>query len=140
LTVFPLLGLHAVTSCESCHLEQGFSRTETSCQACHATEDVHKESLGTDCGRCHNPNGWGLWRFDHDADTKFALQGKHAGLECAGCHRLPISKKARLSDDCIDCHAAEDAHRGGFGRGCGDCHSADAWKPANFGRGRGARQ
>lgn len=138
LTRFPLLGLHAIAACESCHPSQAFSQTKIDCRSCHGSDDIHKGSIGTDCGRCHNPNGWAIWRFDHGAETGFALHGQHDGLQCAACHRSPMSKRAKKQDECIDCHASEDAHRGEFGRSCGDCHNAAAWTPAAFGRGRGA--
>ncbi|MCP4903711.1 MAG: cytochrome C [bacterium] len=140
LTGFPLLGLHAIASCESCHPDQAFHETEIACRSCHEAEDVHKEGVGSGCGRCHNPNGWAIWRFDHDVETKFRLDGKHAGLECEACHRSPMSERTSLSADCNSCHASEDPHRGGFGRECRDCHGSDAWKPASFGRGRGPKK
>jgi hypothetical protein len=134
LTGFPLLGLHAAASCESCHSDHSFKETDTDCRVCHAADDVHEKTLGEDCGRCHNPNGWSLWQFNHDVDTDFALHGAHTGLECAACHRSVMTERTQMSDDCVDCHASDDAHRGGFGRRCGDCHSEKKWKPATFGR------
>lgn len=140
LTGFPLLGLHASTACESCHADPTYQRTEVACRSCHAAEDVHKRTMGSTCERCHNPNGWTHWQFDHDAETKFALHGAHADLECAGCHRTPATPGARMAGACIDCHASDDAHRDGFGRACGTCHSDKAWKPASFGRSRSMKQ
>jgi hypothetical protein len=134
LTRFPLLGLHAISSCESCHPDHTFKLDDSSCQSCHAAEDVHKKTLGTDCAQCHNPNGWKVWRFNHDKQTAFALHGEHKGLECSACHRAPMTMRVRPSGNCNDCHASQDVHRGGFGRRCGACHDAKAWKPAHFGR------
>ncbi len=134
LTGFPLLGLHASTACESCHSDQTFQRSNLACRSCHAADDVHKRTMGANCERCHNPNGWSHWKFDHDAETKFALHGAHADLECAGCHRTPITAGVQMPGKCIDCHAPDDAHRGGFGRTCNACHSDKAWKPATFGK------
>ena len=134
LTGFPLLGLHAVAACESCHEDHRFKREETSCRACHRQDDVHERTLGDDCERCHNPNGWNRWRFDHDRQTTFALHGAHEDLGCSGCHRTRMTKRTQVASDCIDCHVKQDVHRGGFGRSCGNCHSDEAWKPATFGR------
>ncbi|MAG31274.1 MAG: cytochrome C [Deltaproteobacteria bacterium] len=139
LTEFPLLGLHAVAACESCHVDHVYRQKDLSCIACHTSDDVHERTLGKKCATCHNPNGWGHWRFDHDVDTEFALRGAHEGLVCTGCHRMPMTGRTRLSASCVDCHAGEDVHRGGFGRRCDDCHGDEAWKPARFGRRRGTR-
>lgn len=139
LTGFPLLGLHAVAACESCHADHRYGQTQVACRTCHAREDVHERTLGTECARCHNPNGWSYWRFDHARETGFALHGAHEGVDCRGCHRTPLTARTRLASTCVDCHSAQDAHRGEFGRRCNDCHGEDAWKPARFGRTRGAR-
>ena len=137
LAGFPLLGLHAIASCESCHRDHTFSHEDVSCLACHESDDTHEQTLGADCAGCHNPNGWMRWRFDHDVETSFALHGAHQELGCSGCHRTPMTQRTQIAGDCIDCHAAEDVHRGGFGRSCDDCHNDEAWKPATFGRRRG---
>jgi len=131
-TRFPLLGLHASVACESCHADHRFQRTDFACRACHAADDVHRRSLGTTCEGCHNPNGWGHWRFDHDRQTKFALHGAHADLACSGCHKTPLVAGVRTASRCVDCHARSDAHRGEFGRQCETCHAEKAWKPASF--------
>jgi hypothetical protein len=134
LTDFPLLGLHAMGSCESCHRDHSFEKNDISCQSCHTTDDVHRGSLGTKCESCHNPNGWALWRFDHNSETEFALHGAHEGLECTACHQTPMKSGSLKPADCIDCHRSQDAHRGEFGKNCDTCHSSAAWKPATFGR------
>lgn len=138
LTRFPLLGLHAVAGCEACHADRTFQRDDRACRACHAGDDVHAGTLGSDCERCHTPNGWMLWQFDHDAQTRFALAGGHAGIACDGCHRQPMGGAFQMAQRCVDCHETEDAHRGRFGRGCQNCHSDAAWKPARI-RGSGGR-
>ena len=140
LTRFPLLGLHAIAACEACHMDHTFEQADLSCVSCHEAKDVHEKRLGSQCAQCHNPNGWDVWRFDHDVRSKFALHGAHSGLECSGCHRSPMSKTVRLAGDCVDCHSREDAHRGAFGRRCNDCHGEEAWKPASFGRSGGSKK
>ncbi len=89
---------------------------------CHESDDEHKRRLGPQCGSCHNPNGWSLWRFDHDSQTHFKLDGAHQGLECHACHREPMEKKTRQSMACSSCHMKDDVHRGGFGQYCQRCH------------------
>jgi len=140
LTNFPLLGLHAMAACESCHRDHSFEKQDVACQSCHASGDVHKGALGAACEQCHNPNAWTRWRFDHDKTTDFPLSGAHETLDCSTCHRTTVTKKIQMSDDCIDCHRSKDVHRGGFGRECQSCHSDKAWKPATFGRRRGVRR
>lgn len=122
LTRFPLVGLHAVTPCEECHLSTAFKDAKRDCNACHAAKDVHKRSLGTDCAQCHNPNGWRFWRFDHNAQTKFKLDGAHEKLACVACHDEPVAGEIRLATECNGCHATDDVHRGQFGQRCERCH------------------
>ena len=140
LTRFPLLGMHAVAPCESCHESHDFKRQSLNCVACHAVDDVHDRSLGLDCAMCHTPNGWEVWRFDHDKQTDFALHGAHEGLECSACHDRPAPDGIRLAHACVECHSDDDVHRGGFGRTCDSCHSDEAWKPARLGRRQRGRE
>jgi hypothetical protein len=140
LTPFPLLGLHAIVTCESCHSDHTFQHDDLACRSCHATDDVHKSTLGGGCESCHNPNGWSVWRFDHGRRTKFPLDGAHEKLECAACHRQPMTRGFQMAQSCLGCHSSEDAHRGGFGRDCGGCHTSKAWKPASLGRSKGAKR
>jgi hypothetical protein len=140
LTKFPLLGLHAIASCEACHADHTFRQADAQCVSCHRADDVHRETLGSSCATCHNPNGWSVWRFDHGRQTSFALEGAHESLKCAACHRQPMNAASRMSTSCFSCHASDDAHRGGFGRGCDGCHGVEAWKPAKLGRMGGTRR
>jgi hypothetical protein len=128
LTAFPLIGVHAVAACDQCHATRTFKDAETGCVSCHAADDFHKKSLGTDCARCHNPNGWKLWTFDHDTQTGFRLEGGHQGLQCSACHRKPAGDRPRLSTACVSCHEKEDVHSGRFGESCDRCHVAESFK------------
>ena len=132
LTAFPLIGQHAVASCESCHLDSAFADTETACIACHRPDDVHKGRLGESCETCHNPNGWAFWIFDHDRQTKFRLTGKHAGLACEACHTDARKADLNIPTSCNACHARDDVHKGQFGRRCEACHGTDSWKNARL--------
>jgi hypothetical protein len=122
LTRFPLSGLHAVVTCEQCHPTARYKDAPLDCVACHRAQDRHERRLGPRCALCHNPNGWAVWRFDHDTQTKFALDGAHRGLACHACHRSPVAKDIRISRECATCHTADDVHRGEFGPACGRCH------------------
>ncbi|MCO6413317.1 MAG: hypothetical protein J5I92_11270 [Thiogranum sp.] len=128
LTRFPLLGLHASTPCEECHLSAAFQDTAIDCYACHEGDDDHKTALGTGCAQCHNPNGWGVWIFDHNEQTDFRLDGAHAELGCANCHNTPAgSTGIRQSSSCQSCHEQDDEHRGRFGRNCERCHNTKSF-------------
>lgn len=131
LTDFPLLSLHQLASCEDCHGSHQFSDAETDCMACHARSDVHERRLGNDCVRCHNPNGWSFWTFDHEAETKFALAGGHDGLQCTACHLAPTSGASTaldVSTRCDSCHLGDSPHDDAFGRDCARCHVVESWE------------
>jgi hypothetical protein len=136
-TGFELKGKHATVPCRDCHQAKhrsgSFSPTswiglESTCRPCH--DDRHKGALGDDCARCHNPSAWSdVTGFDH-AKTDFALTGKHAGLACATCHRLPDGKTTVLKPlphaECSSCH--RDAHDGRLGPKCATCHVTEGFK------------
>lgn len=127
LTRFPLVGLHAGVPCEECHATRAFREAPHECVSCHRARDVHKDQLGDDCGRCHNPNGWGYWQFDHTTMTKFPLTGAHERLGCRDCHREP-EHASSTAGECASCHQADDVHEGQFGRDCGRCHGTQAFR------------
>lgn len=119
LSRFPLIGLHATTSCESCHQDSVYSATPLKCHTCH--HDKHQGRLGDNCAQCHNPNSWQFWQFDHDI-SDFKLKGAHQRLECEACHRKKVTKKIELASQCINCHRSDDPHNGNFGPNCERCH------------------
>lgn len=127
LTTFPLLGLHSAVACESCHEDAGFVDTPDRCVDCHRDDDVHALGLGADCGACHNPNDWLIWRFDHDRQTDFPLDGAHSGLDCLACHNRPATDSAALPMRCGGCHRGDDIHAAAFGTDCGRCHTTEAF-------------
>ena len=134
LTRFPLLGLHAVLSCEQCHATPAFKDAESKCVACHERDDAHGMRLGPDCAKCHNPNGWKVWRFDHDTQTRFPLGGAHAEISCESCHRSAAPRGIDLDTTCAACHARDDRHHGAFGRDCSRCHADTTWSEIHLGR------
>jgi hypothetical protein len=119
-TDFPLLGMHQIAACETCHVNSQFSAIDRSCGSCHL--DAHEGALGTECSQCHNPNAWNIWHFDHDTQTQFELDGKHKNLECNSCH-IPGSKPTATPTSCGSCHKNQDIHNGEFGSQCGQCHN-----------------
>jgi len=127
LTLFPLIGLHAVTPCEECHLGSRFQDAALDCKTCHKQDDEHKKTLGPRCESCHNPNAWGLWVFDHNTQTDFELDGAHEGLACDSCHQRTVRTTIKLSSACGHCHQQDDIHDGGFGPHCVRCHTTEAF-------------
>ncbi|MCF8473628.1 MAG: hypothetical protein K9G26_02945 [Emcibacter sp.] len=134
LTMFPLIGLHAIATCDDCHTTHQYKDAKTICFSCHEEDDVHKQTLGKDCAACHNPNGWSFWQFDHNAQTKYKLEGSHEGLVCSACHKMPKESKMQLSQDCVSCHEKDDAHHGRFGTSCNRCHITESFKKIRIGR------
>jgi hypothetical protein len=128
LSSFPLIGMHAATQCEECHLTAEYGSTDAECNQCHASDDVHETTLGTDCHACHNPNSWNTWLFDHDKATDFKIDGAHEELGCYDCHQTKSDGKLEASKDCISCHRSDDIHNRQFGAQCGDCHSTKKFK------------
>jgi hypothetical protein len=129
ITDFPLIGLHAVTSCAECHNSASYKDTSMECAKCHEKDDFHKGSLGNKCSNCHNPNSWNLWQFDHDTQTKFHLNGSHAGLSCAKCHKGKI-KEQHLAKKCSDCHESVN-HTEDYGileKKCNLCHTETSFQ------------
>lgn len=134
LSSFPLIGMHAATQCEECHISDGYADAPSKCNQCHAEEDVHKTRLGTDCASCHNPNSWYTWLFDHNKSTDFSIDGAHQELGCYDCHQTASNGELKSSKDCISCHRSQDIHNRQFGRQCGDCHSTKSFKDINIKR------
>lgn len=129
LTAFPLLGRHAAAGCDSCHATPAFHDAPGECVDCHAEQDAHGRRLGTDCGWCHTPNDWLVWHFDHDLETRFALDGAHRDLDCRACHAEPALDGAiALPGTCASCHRSDDVHRGQFGTDCARCHVTDSFR------------
>jgi hypothetical protein len=122
LSSFPLVGQHVAVPCARCHLTQKFKEAPKDCKSCHASDDVHKGGLGKDCAKCHSPNAWNVWQFDHNKESGFPLTGAHEKLQCNTCHRRPAGE-FKLGRDCASCHSNDDIHLGQFGRRCDRCHS-----------------
>lgn len=136
VTHFPLIGTHAVTPCQECHLAASFKDAKSDCHVCHEADDDHKGRLGMQCAACHNPNGWKFWIFDHDTQTKFKLDGKHAKLNCHDCHLTRVTKDLKLPKECNACHHRDDIHAGGFGPHCERCHDTEDFMRININKNR----
>jgi hypothetical protein len=131
LTNFPLVGLHVAVPCEQCHTTRKYRDVGHDCNDCHERDDVHHGSLGSDCAKCHSPNGWRLWEFDHGKATGFALSGTHGKLACEGCHKQPPDQ-VKLNPSCLSCHLQDDVHLGQYGRQCQRCHTTITFNGARL--------
>ena len=110
------------------------------CSACHV--NVHRDSVKEDCRACHTEKTFKGAAFDHEARTRFALDGKHQGLVCAKCHTnlservVPLARKVvdyrGAQSSCVACHADKDPHKGAFGRACDSCHRPAAFSVKDF--------
>ncbi|MDF1838890.1 MAG: hypothetical protein P1V35_13550, partial [Planctomycetota bacterium] len=158
---FALVEPHAQLECKECHFEPSEpaqpgadwlrrfpGRAPEDCEACHVDPHVgqfeYDLAQGQGCLQCHSeshfvPSGFG---FEAHGDTAFDLIGKHRGVACFGCHKVPDGEPtsarqwADVSTSCADCH--DDAHAGAFekpgvprqvkGRGgCARCHSPEGF-------------
>lgn len=148
--------LDKLTLCFQCHTTGGAMTTK--CLACHTeitwlvqrNRGFHARGQGRECAKCH-PDHAGVefrmisWengppeRFDHRR-AGYALEGRHASIECRDCHQPKnqrsavagrIRKKDRagswlgLDSACASCH--KDPHTGRFGTGCESCHGTSGW-------------
>lgn len=119
-TRLPLTGRHAALACAGCHADQSaaaparLSGLPRDCAGCH--RDVHAGQLArggvTACERCHSVDGFRpTVGFDHGRDARWALDGAHARVACAGCHRAEsvagesIVRYRPLPFDCAGCHS-----------------------------------
>src|SRR5579883_1592106 len=85
-THYPLRGMHADLSCNSCHVSKIFTEASTQCASCHA--DFHKRQFGAQCDSCHTVNGWRVnTQSVRDHLNRFPLLGAHATATCDSCHK-----------------------------------------------------
>ena len=136
-TRFPLVGVHAITPCETCHDRATvgeYRNTPVECQFCHRFDAVNAfpnhvvNGWNRDCERCHTPLAWTTETFSHD---QFPLVGGHAGVDCLQCH--PGGRFQGTPNDCFSCHQndyvnAPNHVAGNFSTICTDCHNTTAWK------------
>ncbi len=129
-TGYRLEGAHADVPCEACHANARYPDTPEACIDCHRLDDVHEGKNGKDCQDCHDLVQWTRPAFDHDRDTDYPLEGRHAAVPCQACHGDDVH--APLQTDCHHCHRREDAHNGLYGEACQDCHLPKAWVRTTF--------
>ncbi len=117
-TGFALTGAHHAATCTSCHARPddldapwSFAGLSTTCASCHAEDDPHAGQFeGRLCSSCHDTEAFALRSFDHTR-TAFPLEGAHATVACAACHRSETSPDGTsfvrftpLPTACAGCH------------------------------------
>ncbi len=125
-TDFPLKSQHAKLDCRICHTGTTKDmKLDTACFSCHQIDDVHQQSLGKNCARCHSESGWSQnVVFDHDM-TMFPLIGMHSVEPCEACHES--QQFSETPGKCLDCHQQSDTLHETFGSDCGSCHNPNDW-------------
>jgi phage FluMu protein Com len=143
-TKYPLVGKHQTVECVACHANSDFKKELlfAKCTDCH--KDAHngqflKRPDKGECSACHNLDGWKPSTFDvkAHATSKYPLEGKHAKVECKGCH-IPKGKDTLYTVKfarCLDCH--KDEHQTQFAAApwmnlCEKCHTLGGFKPSTF--------
>lgn len=117
LTSFKLSGSHSRQKCQACHVPDvdhkygKFVDLSAECSSCH--KDKHEQQFAvngvTDCTKCHGFETWDASDFDHNT-TAFKLDGKHAEVACAKCHKQKIAGGRVFiqykfnSFECVVCH------------------------------------
>ena len=109
-TDFPLVGQHQTVACKKCHTDLIFNNIKRTaeCISCH--EDIHQQTLGKDCSRCHTTEEWAKTKFDHNT-SRFKLDGAHAMAKCYECHKQVSNEKGKYiqykfkSIECSNCHS-----------------------------------
>ncbi len=150
-TAFPLVGRHALLSCEACHgaVASGrFARATPECATCHQrdwdrtlglTVDHARLGFSLQCRQCHGSVRFAPALYPaHDTCYEIS-RGSHAGIACLGCHaQLPATSTpgtcATQTAACTGCHshtcAASDAQHANVAgyqcrdRKCYECHQA----------------
>jgi hypothetical protein len=141
-TKWPLLGDHAVATCESCHAGGVYAGTPKACVGCHqddynGTIDPDHIDLGfpKTCDVCHGNTDWAPANFSGH-DTLWPLLGKHATASCESCHAAGYVGTSTACDSCHhDAYVATTAPKhsdAGFPTTCETCHAETGWKPATF--------
>ena len=147
---FPLEGAHLATPCFACHIQKNsthwnFSNLGSTCADCHG--DEHKNQISdkfynvSNCKSCHTAESWTSINFKHE-QTTFALDGKHASVNCSACHypkeKTVDTAKSRFfkpTDDCATCHESNHGNQFEINEvtDCRRCHdSAEKWSADKF--------
>jgi hypothetical protein len=139
--------------CGNCHDRSNKVTQSSLCLDCHkdVAEDVltrrnfhgRMPNAGSgECRACHSEHKGrdadiaqlDPAQFDH-ALAQFPLEGAHASIDCAACHKHAEPWR-KATADCLGCHKSDDVHRGQFAQSCGECHSSLSWTGGKFDHGK----
>jgi hypothetical protein len=145
-TRFPLLGVHALVDCESCHSTTDpfeYKTVTIECSGCHLQEfnltenpDHRLAQFSTDCEMCHSIAAVNWQQSNYSHPPPFVLRGAHIQTDCSGCH---TNSYTGTPNRCEDCHM--DAYNAstepnhpvfGFPTDCAHCHNENSWHDAQF--------
>lgn len=147
---FPLVGAHAATDCQRCHVSTSklrFENLNPSCYSCHKQQyyatssgsfDHQLLGFGTDCASCHNMAGVN-WKSAINYHSFFPLRGGHSQVDCFKCHHGDYTTKP--STDCISCHRYTyrtqasvkfPAHTTKYSQECTQCHTPMSWHRVRY--------
>jgi nitrate/TMAO reductase-like tetraheme cytochrome c subunit len=145
-TRFPLVGVHGIIDCESCHFQQTpheYKTTPIECYQCHLDEyqssknpDHIEAQFSTDCQTCHpiHATTWSQTVYSHP--QSYPLFGAHIQVDCLGCHSTGYFGTPNLCEDCHiqDYQAASDPDHKvfGFPTNCEICHNENQWGGTSF--------
>jgi hypothetical protein len=125
LTQFPLEGKHDRVECNACHktVDSGTDRERIRmvgasrlCADCHRDPHLgqfNRADVPLGCESCHGVDDWKTLVFDHNRDSRYALEGAHSRVSCAKCHPAELQEGRSmirykpLPTHCRGCHAGE---------------------------------
>jgi hypothetical protein len=140
-TKLPLKGSHSGLNCRLCHISLVFSEAKSECYQCH--KDIHQNTLGLDCARCHTAASWLVSNIEAIHRTsRFPLLGAHKTALCIDCHKSEsYARYDVIGVLCIDCHRDDynattnpNHIQAGFSEDCSLCHPINSfqWQGSGF--------
>ncbi len=141
-TKMPLLGSHKDLNCKLCHSSLVFSeaKAKTECVSCHT--DIHNQSVGKYCDKCHTPDSWIVSNVTGiHQQSRFPLLGVHTMTECQQCHKSEtLHRYDVLGIECFDCHrdkylatSSPNHNTANFSTDCSQCHYIYSYEWASSG-------
>lgn len=160
VTGYPLRGKHFDIKCIECHKQDAkapatlelknykFHGLKSDCLSCHKDYHIYgKQKLKNfgplnNCLACHGERSWkDVTKFDHNAHTRYPVDGKHTELDCLSCHVKSDPKTKKIlsiqykwpqltTKTCENCHKSP--HLKEFSakmlkKQCTECHVTSGW-------------
>jgi hypothetical protein len=140
-TKLPLTGSHNGVNCRLCHISLVFSEAKSECYQCH--KDIHQNTVGLDCARCHTPASWLVNNIEAlHRTSRFPLMGAHKTADCIQCHKSESYARYDVQGVlCIDCHREDymattnpNHVLSGMSEDCSTCHPVNSvqWTGTGF--------